>query len=87
MPTLSRDTAPDAEAILLEGYRRMAPHEKLERVMDLNRAVRELALARILAKYGADLSQRERKLRLAALWLDRDTMVRVFDWDPEVQGY
>lgn len=83
----TRDTAPEAEAVLIEGYRRMTPHEKLERVVDLNRAVRELALSRILAKYGADLSARERELRLAALWIDRDTMIRAFGWDPEVQGY
>jgi hypothetical protein len=26
-------------------------------------------------------------LRLAALWLDHETMIRVFDWDPEIHGY
>lgn len=87
MSSALSDTAPEAEAILLEGYRRMAPQEKLERVMDLNHAVRELALSRILAKYGPDLSEQERALRLASLWLDRDTMIRAFGWDPEVRGY
>ncbi len=81
------DTAPEVEAILIEGYRRMTPREKLDRVMDLNRAARQLALARILAKYGAGISEQERSLRLAALWLDRETMIRGFGWDPEVQGY
>jgi len=83
----SRDTPLDVEEILLAGYRRMTPAEKLQRVADLNRAVRQLALARIRAQYGPDLSEREERLRLAALWLDREVMVRVFGWDPEVEGY
>lgn len=87
MKTQSSDTPPEVEEILLEGYRRMSPREKLERVMDLNRAAREMAAARIRAQYGPDLSDRELRLRLAALWLDRETMVRAFGWDPEIQGY
>ncbi|HEX9669273.1 MAG TPA: hypothetical protein VGC93_07280 [Thermoanaerobaculia bacterium] len=82
----ARDTAPEVEAILLEGYRRMSPAEKLGRVLDLNRAVEELARARLRKQYGPDLSEREERLRLAALHLDRETMIRVFDWDPEVHG-
>ena len=26
-------------------------------------------------------------LRLAALWLDRETMIKVYDWDPDKKGY
>lgn len=80
------DTSPEVEAILLEGYRRMSPAEKLARVLDLNRAVEDLALARIRKEYGPGLSEREERLRLAALHLDRETMLRVFHWDPEVHG-
>lgn len=83
----SADTPLEIEEILLEGYRRMTPAEKLQRVADLNRAVQELALARIRKQYGPDLSEREERLRLAALWLDRETMMRVFGWDPEIEGY
>jgi hypothetical protein len=81
------DTHPAIERILIEGYRRMSPMEKLERVAALNRALDELALARIEATYGLDMSTREKQLRLAALRLDRETMIRVFDWDPEEKGY
>lgn len=83
----SRDTPLDVEEILLAGYRRMTPAEKLERVADLNRAVQQMALARIRAQYGPNLSEREERLRLGALWLDRETMIAVFGWDPEVEGY
>lgn len=81
------DTPPEIEEILLAGYRKMAPHEKLQRVMELNEAARQMALARIRATYGPGLSEREERLRLAALWLDREIMIRVFAWDPEIQGY
>jgi len=39
-------------------------------------------------QYG-EISEREQKLRLAALWLNRETMIRVFDrdWDPQKAGY
>jgi hypothetical protein len=87
MPSGASDTPSAIEEIILEGYRRMAPHEKLKRVMELNLAVRQMALARIRDTYGPNLSEREERLRLAALWLDRDLMVKVFGWDPEVQGY
>ena len=45
------DTSPEAEAILMEGYRRMSPTQKLRRVLDLNRTVQILALARIREQY------------------------------------
>ena len=87
MKTQSRDTPPDIEEILIEGYRRMTPVERLERALDMSRAVQQLALARIRARYGPNLSEREERLRLAALWLDRETMIRAFGWDPEAEGY
>ena len=86
MRSQSSDTPPEVEAIQLEAYRRMAPAEKARIVEDLNRAVRELAAARIRSRYGPQLTDRELRLRLAALWLDRETMVRAFGWDPEKEG-
>lgn len=80
------DTPPEVRAMMIEGYRRMSPAEKLQRVVDLNRAVESLARARIRKQYGPNLSEREENLRLASLYLDRDTMIRVFGWDPRVEG-
>lgn len=79
----SRDTPDEVEEILLEGFRRMSPGEKLQRVWDMNRALRALAAARIRARYGSEISGRELNLRLAALRLDRKTMIAAFGWDPE----
>jgi len=85
--TGASDTSPEAERILLEGYRRMSPTDRLGRVLALNRALEQLAEARIRATHGPDLPERELRLRLAALRLDRDTMIRVFGWDPQEKGY
>ncbi len=80
------DTSPEAEAFLLEGYRRMSPADKLRRVASLNRALSQLAAARICAQYG-DVSEEEMRLRRGAFRLGRETMVKVCGWDPEVEGW
>ena len=81
------DAAPDIERRLIEGYRAMSPAAKLARVASLNRALVVLAEARIPSQYGPDVSERELRLRVAALRLPRETMLAVFDWDPVEQGY
>jgi hypothetical protein len=80
------DTSEAAEKILIEGYRNMPAHKKLEQVTALTQMVQKMALSRIRLQYG-DLSERELRLRLAALWLPRETMIKLFDWDPEIKGY
>jgi hypothetical protein len=87
MRTQSRDTPPEIEEMMLERYRQMEPMEKLWQVFDLNRRAQMMAAMRIQAQYGPDLPERELRLRLAALWLDRETMIKVYGWDPEVEGY
>jgi hypothetical protein len=81
-----KDTLQHIANVQIEGYRKMTPEEKLKRVSELNKAVQQLALSRIRKQYG-DVPERELRLRLAALWLERETMLRVFDWDPEIEGY
>lgn len=87
MRTQSPDTPPEVEQRLIEEYRRMSPGQRLMMAMEMNRAVQEVAAARIRAQYGPDLPERELRLRLAALWIDRETMIRAFGWDPQVEGY
>ncbi|MFV1987867.1 MAG: hypothetical protein ACC682_11350 [Gemmatimonadota bacterium] len=81
------DTPDDIEALVVEGYRAMSPAEKLRRVAALNRALVQLARARIRHQYGHDLAEAELRLRVGALHLPRDVMVQVFGWDPRVRGY
>ena len=80
------DTSPAVERLLIDGYRSMPPAEKLNRVAALNRALEQLATARLRARYGAEMPDRERRLRLAALRLDERTMVDVLGWDPRIHG-
>jgi hypothetical protein len=87
MKTISSDTPAGVEQVLIEGYRKMSPGDKLQRVSALNRALDQLARARLRAQYGAELPERELRLRLAALRLDTEVMVNVFGWDPQERGY
>lgn len=87
MRTQSFDTSPSIERVLIEGYRRMTPLEKLNCVVSLNNTVQQLATVRIKAEYGSSISAKELKFRLASLWLERDLMVKIFSWDPLKQGY
>ena len=80
------DTPPHIQKIIIQGYRQMPLYQKLARVRELTHMVQQLALARIQKQYGT-VSEREQRLRLAALWLDRETMRRVFQWDPQDKGY
>jgi hypothetical protein len=80
------DTSPEAQQVLTEGYRRMTPTQKLQRVASLNRAVAILQRARIRARYG-DIPEEEMRMRLGALRLGRETMIRLFGWDPDEKGW
>lgn len=84
--TQSADTSPEVERILIEAYRRMPPWEKVRRLTEIFRACEQLALAGILERYP-QASEREIRLRLGALRLNREAMVRVFGWDPVREGY
>ena len=80
------DTPSYIQKILVNGYRNMPPWEKMKRINELNKATQQLALSRIRNQYG-DIPEREQRLRLGSLWLDRETMIRVFSWDPHEMGY
>jgi len=80
------DTEPKIQKVLIEGYRKMSPQQKMLRVSELTKSIQQLALARV-QKQHRDSTEREQRLRLASLWLDHQTIVEVFDWNPELQGY
>ena len=64
----------------------MTPAERLQIACELSRACLELARAGIRSRWPT-ASEDEIRLRLAALTLDRETMIRLFDWDPKQKGY
>jgi hypothetical protein len=82
---LTLDTDLQIERLQIERYRTMTASEKLARVIDLNRTAESMATLRLERQYGP-LEPRELELRLAALRMDRQTMIEVFDWDPKERG-
>ena len=80
------DTSPEIQKILVRGYQKMNPREKMKRVSELNRSIQQMALARIRREYG-NISEKEQQLRLASLWLDKDVMIKAFGWNPQQEGY
>ena len=80
------DTAPEIEQRQIEAWRRMQPWEKLRIVAELMRATDELAVAGIRERHP-NATPREIQLRLGALRIDRESMIRAFGWDPEQKGY
>lgn len=84
---LYSDTPLEIERILVDAYRQMSPQEKFQRIRELNLAAQAMAAERIRRQYGRDIPEQELLLRLAALRLDRETMIQVFGWDPVEKGY
>jgi hypothetical protein len=80
------DTHPTIDALLIEGYRKMSPSQKLERVWALSRALQELALLDVRRRHP-EADAREQALRVASRWMDPDLMLRVFGWDVTSQGF
>lgn len=81
----TNDTRPEIEAILLQGYRRMSPSQKLARVRALTLAVQELALLDVRRRHP-DAKERELALRVASRWIGSELMSRAFGWNPRTAG-
>ena len=86
MKTLSPDTSPEVERIMIEGYRKMPAWKKLQQVGEMTQLVRQLAMNDIQRRYPL-AHDREMKLRLASRWLEPELMKKAFAWDPEKEGY
>ncbi len=76
------DTHPAIAKMLVEGYRRMSPAEKLARCGDLSASVRQLAAARIRAEHPR-ADEREVQLRVASLLYPADLLRRAVGWEPD----
>lgn len=80
--TLSPDTSPEAERVLLELLRQMPPWRKLEMVAQLNQTVRMLAMEGLRQRYP-DAPPQELKRRLADLLLGPELAARAYGAPPE----
>ncbi len=83
--TQSPDTDPAVEARLFDRYRSMTPVEKLQHIGELGRMAEQVALAGLQMLYP-DATVAENRLRLLSRRVDRETMIRLYGWDPEAKG-
>ncbi len=78
------DTDPKALEVFLDLQRKMSPGEKLRAVFELTEFMLHFAESDVRRLYPK-ADEREVFLRLAARHLGRETMIRVYGWDPEAQ--
>jgi hypothetical protein len=80
------DTTPESERALIEMLRRAPTWKRAEQLAGLIHARNVLILADLRRRYPAAGAEELRK-RLASRLLPREDVIRVFDWDPEKEGY
>ena len=83
---IPNDTDKATEQAYLQMLREAPPWRKAAMVNGLTQACQELAVAGIRMRHP-DASGEDIRMRVAALWLSREMMMRVFGWDPESKGY
>lgn len=86
MKSLWPDTHPDAERVLIEGYRRMSDADKMRCMAELARLAKQLAAEDVRRRHP-QADEREVQLRVASRWLDADLMRKAFGWDPDREGF
>jgi hypothetical protein len=79
------DTSPEVERMMIELWQRATYEQKLQKVLSIGRSINELVRSYLRTQYP-DATSREIELRLAARNLDRETMIKVFGWDPDIHG-
>ncbi len=77
MITLSPDTSPEVERLLIERLRQMPSWRKMELMGEMNRTVRIMALAGLRRRHPED-SPSQRRRRLADLVLGPELAARVY---------
>jgi hypothetical protein len=86
MATLSEDTSPQAERVLVQLAREMSPRRKLEIASAMSRTLRKLAEAGVRSSHPHASEEKIRK-RLGARLLPRHLVVAAYGWDPRKEGY
>jgi hypothetical protein len=80
-----RDTDPRALEVFLDLHRKMPVSDKLQSTLGMMEMLWNLAETGVRQMYPR-ADDREVFLRTAARRLDRQTMIRVYGWDPRVHG-
>jgi hypothetical protein len=77
------DTDPKALEVYIQLLREMTPGERAARIFELTAFQENLQRASVRSMYP-HADEREILLRVAARRLDRETMIRVYGWDPDL---
>ena len=75
------DKSPEEIEVLIELHRKMTPGERLARFFELMERHESEQRASVRSMHP-DADEREVFLRVASLRLDRETMIKVYGWDP-----
>jgi len=77
------DTTPQALEVFIELHRKMTPGERVAHIFEMSEFMEGLQRSSVRSMYP-DADEREVFLRVAARRLDRETMIKVYGWDPEL---
>ena len=86
MKPLYPDTHPKVEEMLIEGYRKMTPQQKLNQMRELIMRNEMLLIAYLKTQYP-EASDYELRLRAASRRVPADLMKKAFGWGVEKEGY
>lgn len=86
MRTLSRDTSPEAEAVLLDLLRSAPVWKRLQMIDQMYETFRLLTVADLQRCYP-HADEKEIRRRLATRVLSRSEIIAAYGWDPEVEMY
>ena len=82
MEPFDEETPPHVRETMYERLRAMTPAQRLARMVALNRSVESLARTGIKQRHP-NADEREVRVRLARMWLDHATILRVVGWLPQ----
>jgi hypothetical protein len=85
-PARLQDTSDEAENVLVELTRQMPPWKRAQQLSRLILSQHVLILADLRRRHPTANAEELRK-RKAARLLSRDDVIRIFNWDPEKEGY
>jgi hypothetical protein len=75
------DTDPHALKVFIDAQRRLSPGQKVAAVLEMSQFVMSLAEENVRSTH-TDFTEREIFLMTVSRWLGRETMIRVYGWDP-----
>ena len=80
------DTHPDIEQKMIELIRTLTPAQKVARISDMGRFMKQAAFASTRMRYPEE-SDREIMLRVVSRSIPADLMLKAFGWDVKSKGY